>query len=335
MARIERRHLEAFTATAESGSFVAAAHRLRISPSSVSKAISALEAVTGRRLFHRTPAGATLTEPAAKLVNPAQRALALMTALEDPAHGGDDLVEDADSLHIVAAVSLTPDPLARIVGEYLRRYRGRRLTVEGLRIPELDSAVELVARGHYDAGLTETPRTVPPDLTVVPLRDTTFYAALPPGTSTAMPGEVTTDELLGAGLVVGPHWESSVMHRELVGAEPRLRGAIVTRTAHRGHFLDLVRAGLGAAMLRGDLAIEAVQAGCTVGAVSALSPSRLSVLFRTDAASPSLQQFVRVCRDYVPPQLSPSDLRTGPAGAPTSGRRRSGGPGTTARSRGR
>lgn len=335
MARIERRHLEAFTATAESGSFVAAAQRLRVSPSSVSKAISALESMMGRRLFHRTPTGATLTEPAAKLVNPAQRALTLMTALEDPAHADDELVEDADSLHIVAAVSLTPDPLAQIVGEYLRQYRGRRLTVEGLRIPELDSAVELVSRGHYDAGLTETPRTVPPHLTAAPLHDTTFYAALPPGTRTAEPGEVTPADLLETGLIVGPHWESSVMHRELVSAEPRLRGAVVARTPHRGHFLDLVQAGLGAAMLRGDQAIEAVRAGCTVGAVAAFSPARLCVLHRADAASPSLLQFVSVCRDYVPPALSPSDLGTRRGGAPTSGRRRSGGPGTTARSRGR
>ncbi|HVJ42811.1 MAG TPA: LysR family transcriptional regulator [Dongiaceae bacterium] len=54
--------MEAFAAVVESGSFSAAAQRLRSSKSLVSRQIAALEAELGARLFHRTTRSLTLTE---------------------------------------------------------------------------------------------------------------------------------------------------------------------------------------------------------------------------------------------------------------------------------
>jgi DNA-binding transcriptional LysR family regulator len=301
MGRIERRHLEAFAATAEAGSIAAAAARLHVSASAVSKSITGLEQALGRRLFERVPTGMVLADAAEKLLGPAHRALGLIAALEDPTREGGDSTAADDDLHIVSASSLSPEPLSWILGEYVRRHRGRRIFADALRQPELDSVTELVAAGHYDAGLTETPRVVPPGLTAVSLAETEFWAVLPPGASAAAPGEVSTDELLAAGLIVGPYWESSGLHRALVGAEPRLRGAVTVRSAHRGQFLQFVLAGLGAAMLRVEQAQEAAAAGCTVGRLSGLGRAPLSVLHRAENRSPSVRRFVEVCTDYSPP----------------------------------
>lgn len=300
MGRIERRHLEAFAATAEAGSIAAAAARLHVSASAVSKSITGLEQALGRRLFERVPTGMVLADAAEKLLGPANRALGLIAALEDPARESGGAAAD-DDLHIVSASSLSPEPLSWILGEYVRRHRGRRIFADALRQPELDSVTELVAAGHYDAGLTETPRVVPPGLVAVTLAETEFWAVLPPGASAAAPGEVSTDELLAAGLIVGPYWESSGLHRSLVGADPRLRGAVTVRSAHRGQFLQFVLAGLGAAMLRAEQAREAAAAGCTVGRVRGLGTAGLSVLHRTESRSPSVRRFVQVCTDYAPP----------------------------------
>lgn len=54
--------MEAFAAVVETGSFSAAAARLRTSKSLVSRQVAALEAELGARLFHRTTRSLTLTE---------------------------------------------------------------------------------------------------------------------------------------------------------------------------------------------------------------------------------------------------------------------------------
>jgi DNA-binding transcriptional LysR family regulator len=54
--------MEAFAAVVESGSFSAAARRLRTSKSLISRQVAALEAQLGARLFHRTTRSLTLTE---------------------------------------------------------------------------------------------------------------------------------------------------------------------------------------------------------------------------------------------------------------------------------
>ncbi|MDA0787255.1 MAG: LysR family transcriptional regulator, partial [Proteobacteria bacterium] len=62
MSHPSTRSLEMFDAVAETGSFRAAAERLAVSPSAVSKAISELETRLGARLIARTTRSLALTE---------------------------------------------------------------------------------------------------------------------------------------------------------------------------------------------------------------------------------------------------------------------------------
>ncbi|HVI88282.1 MAG TPA: LysR substrate-binding domain-containing protein [Dongiaceae bacterium] len=56
------RALQAFEAAARTGSFVAAAHELSVSPAAISQLIRTLEDQVGRKLFHRINRRTTLTE---------------------------------------------------------------------------------------------------------------------------------------------------------------------------------------------------------------------------------------------------------------------------------
>lgn len=62
------RGLQAFEAAARSGSFVAAARELAVSPAAVSQLIRALEDQVGRRLFHRVNRRVVLTEAGAEIL---------------------------------------------------------------------------------------------------------------------------------------------------------------------------------------------------------------------------------------------------------------------------
>ncbi|HVY99572.1 MAG TPA: LysR family transcriptional regulator [Dongiaceae bacterium] len=85
MDRLE--HLEVFVAAAESGSFTQAARRLGKAPAAVTRAIAALEARTGLRLFNRTTRAVALTEAGGRYLDQARRALAEFAALELTAAG--------------------------------------------------------------------------------------------------------------------------------------------------------------------------------------------------------------------------------------------------------
>src|SRR6185369_14805014 len=85
MDRLE--NLEVFVAAAESGSFTQAARKLRKTPAAVTRAIAALEARTGLRLFNRTTRAMALTEAGGRYLDQAKRALAEVAALELTAAG--------------------------------------------------------------------------------------------------------------------------------------------------------------------------------------------------------------------------------------------------------
>ena len=85
MDRLE--NLEAFVAAAESPSFTEAARKLGKTPAAVTRAIAALEARTGLRLFNRTTRAVALTEAGGRYLDQARRALAEFAALELTAAG--------------------------------------------------------------------------------------------------------------------------------------------------------------------------------------------------------------------------------------------------------
>ncbi|HEX8360131.1 MAG TPA: LysR family transcriptional regulator, partial [Longimicrobium sp.] len=67
------RHLRAFVAVADVGSFVGAARELKLAQAALSKQVAALESELGARLFIRGPREVVLTDSGAALIGEARR----------------------------------------------------------------------------------------------------------------------------------------------------------------------------------------------------------------------------------------------------------------------
>jgi DNA-binding transcriptional LysR family regulator len=80
---MELRHLAAFVAVAEEGTFTRAGDRLHIAQSAVSAAVRTLERELGTPLFERTPRGARLSDAGRLALVPARQTLANAAATRD------------------------------------------------------------------------------------------------------------------------------------------------------------------------------------------------------------------------------------------------------------
>ena len=100
--------LEAFVATADAGSFTAAAERLNLTNSAVGKAVSRLEARLNTRLFERTTRSLALTDAGAAFYRTCVRVLDELQVAEQ--------VLAADKLEPLGRLRVdVPSPLARLI----------------------------------------------------------------------------------------------------------------------------------------------------------------------------------------------------------------------------
>ena len=144
---VDPHQLRTFLAVADTGSFSAAAHRLRYTQSAVSQQVAALEADLGTPLFTRrpvvlTPAGDRLRRHAALLLVRLEAARADVTrAIAPPGR---------------LTVGLTPlawsDPVAGALAAV--RAAAARLRTR-VRVADRDRIIEAVATGEIDLGLVD------------------------------------------------------------------------------------------------------------------------------------------------------------------------------------
>jgi DNA-binding transcriptional LysR family regulator len=119
--------LLAFVHAAEARSFTRAAHRLGISPSGISKAISRLESRHSVRLLQRTARSITLTPEGSVYY---ERCKKILADLEDAEHVLTDAHKSARGvLRITLPLSIGRLHLARILPEFARQYSEVQLEV--------------------------------------------------------------------------------------------------------------------------------------------------------------------------------------------------------------
>jgi DNA-binding transcriptional LysR family regulator len=114
------RELSAFLTVADERAFNAAARKLGLSASSVTRLINALEARIGARLFTRTTRSLALTEAGVRLRDEAERILPALDAAEASAAGAHQT--PAGLLRITAPVLFGQMHVAPIVRDYLDLY---------------------------------------------------------------------------------------------------------------------------------------------------------------------------------------------------------------------
>lgn len=133
--------MTAFVAVCESQSLTAAARRLGLSPSVMSRQIAALEGRLGTRLFHRTTRSISLTDAGSRFLDRARRILSDLDEAEGAAQ--DEKAEPRGRLSVTAPVIFGRLHVAPMLARFVDRYP--RITVD---LNLSDRFVNLVEEGH-------------------------------------------------------------------------------------------------------------------------------------------------------------------------------------------
>jgi DNA-binding transcriptional LysR family regulator len=231
--------LRAFVATADLGSFRAAADTLHLSASALSRRIEKLEEALGVRLFERTTRKMDLTVVGRGFLERAHR---ILNEVDNSMLEFDDLAPRmTGELTIACVPSAVRYFLPDTIAVYHQRYPGIRLRL----IDEPSSMVFLaVSRGEADFGLTYV-GTQEPDIEFTPLLDDPFVLACPRAHPLARRKSVAWAELAGMDYLALAQGSGNraVIDEALAGTPNRPRWFCEVR--HVPALVSLIEAGLG------------------------------------------------------------------------------------------
>ena len=183
--------LTAFVEAVACGSFSAAARRLRKSQSTISTAISNLEADLGVALFDRTTRHPTLTPQGEQVLSYVKAILAASDRLDELAISLSD--ETEARLTFVLSDTLHPDVLEDLLQQFDRRFPHTEF--ECL-IGEDEDVIDLLQKERAQVGLIEARDSYPTEIgsTRLPLQ-TAMAIYVAPAHPLAAQGRVAWDEL--------------------------------------------------------------------------------------------------------------------------------------------
>jgi DNA-binding transcriptional LysR family regulator len=183
--------LTAFVEAVACGSFSAAARRLRKSQSTISTAISNLEADLGVALFDRATRHPTLTPQGEQVLSYVKAILAASNRLDELAISLSD--ETEARLTFVLSDTLHPDVLEDLLQQFDRRFPHTEF--ECL-IGEDEDVIDLMQKERAQVGLIEARDSYPTEIgsTRLPLQ-TAMAIYVAPAHPLAAQGRVTWDEL--------------------------------------------------------------------------------------------------------------------------------------------
>lgn len=255
MAPMELYQLRTFVAIAQEGSLTRAAEKVFTSPPAVSAQLKALEDELGVKLFERSARGMELTEPGRRLLDDAQRTLASATEMRSAAAR---LRGAAQGQLRMGTVS---DPVSLRLGEVLVQLAERHPQVS-LQLQQMLSSAALAAlkRAELDCAYVLSNHEQEDGLDFVRLGQIDLVVGLPPALAAAHPG-------LDAYGVTGLPWVGTPPGCVVRQAQEQLFAAAGREypggaTADReGLVLSMVASGMGAGIVRGDLAEIAQRQG--------------------------------------------------------------------------
>jgi LysR family carnitine catabolism transcriptional activator len=237
------RQLGVFEAVARSGSFTAAAERLRVSQSALSRTVAGIERTLRVSLFERTTRTVTLTAAGHRLLSIAEKILAAhRTGMTDLARylAGEQGTVTIATLPSVAAVLLPP-----VISAFHEQHPGTSVRIlDGL----ADTVVNRLAGGAADLAIT-IPNRLPAELAHRPLVLDRFYAALPPGHRLAAQPTLTWSDLVAEPFVAIGAGSSVRSFTDAAFERARVRVAQVVEAANVATVGGLVAAGLGISAL--------------------------------------------------------------------------------------
>lgn len=306
---MERRELEYFVSIAEHGSFTGAAHALRVAQPSLSHAIGVLEQELGGRLFHRLAHGVRLTTAGEALLEPARQVRRDLNTAGDSVRRVLGL--ESGSLDIVSQTTLAVDPLAELVGQFLRQHPKVAVRVQD---PELGSDVTSSVRGgECELGMVDSATRIK-EMDSILLRGREIRAVLPPQWAVSSRDRLSLAELSDLDFVTTPE---STATREIIEhavGDRRAGPRVAVETAHQAMIVPLVLAGAGATLLPKSMAEAAERDGAVVMPLRPRIVRRGRLFWRPGPLSPAAGEFVDMASRHAA-RRAPLD-RAPPGGEP-------------------
>jgi DNA-binding transcriptional LysR family regulator len=251
---MELYQLRSFSMVAKLGQLTKAAERLHISQPALSAQIKALEDELGIALFERVASGMELTPAGRRLLPEAEKVVAGAQALRSRAHA---IKGDVAGRVSVGTVS---DPDFIRVGDLLAR------AIEAFPLLEIElhheisgAAFERVRDGELDASFYYGQRT-DPAITAIPLRQFAYRVVGPIAWRDQLE-DASWDDVAARPWIVTPAIST---HRQLAGQLFQAHGVVPSTRIEADHeavIRSLVVTGVGMALMREDLALEAARAG--------------------------------------------------------------------------
>ncbi len=262
--------LEAFLAVKDLGSFHLAAERLNLSQSAVTRRIHKLEAALGSVLFERTTREVKPTLAAKRLQARAESILE--DATETTRAMRDDSIAFAHQRGAVVTVATIPTAVSQLLIPAIQTFRANGHTA---RIRFLDSAAnevaEAVAAGEADFGICSIPM-LEPTTNFESLIDDRIVLALPLAHPLAAQDVVRLEDIKDTPLILPARGTGNRLLIDEAMARARLPLYWTYEVGRSSTALDLVRAGVGAALVP-DSAIGAAQvARCQLHAPNIARP---------------------------------------------------------------
>ncbi len=301
---MELYQLRGFVAVAELGHLTRAAERLHVSQPALSAQIKALEDELGVTLFDRVPTGMALTAAGHRLLPEALKVVAAAQALRGAAASIKGEITGRVKLGTLA------DPTFIRLGELLARATERYPLVDVELHHEISGAAfDKVRDGDLDASFYYGDR-VHPDVASIALRPMVYRIAAPAAWQPIVDG-APWQTIAEQPWIIPPPIST---HHALAASLFATRGgapAKLVEADNEAVLRSLVVAGIGIALMREDIALQAQQAGeICIWSDTRLRTSLQFIVPRARADEPVLCALCGVVADVWHPESAVASKRT-------------------------
>lgn len=284
-------HLRSFVSVAQFGHLTRAAEALHLSQPALSAHIKSLEEEFGVPLFERSSSGMTLTPSGRRLVAEAEQ---IIGAVEHLKHSAQELRgEPTGSLKLGTVL----EPSVLRVGDLLVRAGERypHIEIELNQVMSSD-ALARVRSGGLDASFYFGPQPEA-DLASIHLRDIVYRVTMPAAWADEL-ADAPWEAVAQRPWIVAPEPSS---HRGLVMEMFRDHGPLPERIVEADNesvINNLVESGVGASLIREEVASQSVEAGRSVVWPGSQVTTQLWLVHPAErAADPLLVALLEVLRE--------------------------------------
>ncbi|WP_422039499.1 LysR family transcriptional regulator [Roseibium sp.] len=288
------REMEALRALVTTGTTLAAARRLGVSQSSVSRALGQLEQRVGRKLFLRTSGRIEPLASALRLNAQLDPLFETLARIE----GAEWAAADEEPLRLIVPPTLAHNFIIQRVAAFLKQNPGKSLQLD---IQATDVLVSGILDLRYDLGLTSA-MIQRSGVTLVPWRRSQVVCAMPSGHPLAKKDIIRPADLEDVELIEFLRRLGTRAITEQVFARAGVRPRTVAETATNMAAIELVREGLGVTLLNPFPVLSGGMPNITV------RPFDAPITYNTSFVLPSgrqpselAQQFMEYVKVTTPP----------------------------------